>query len=150
MENNKGDQMTTENNTVKYYVGDLCYVMHDCWDEVCGVSNLDNEDWDYELEDGRKFFLFSTTFGDGQYNDFEGNPYSVDSGTIGAIKVDDIRDLEGLAKAKEMGLGHIHDFPDDFAWYDCSFNNGLINMYNVSIDTGSYDEEESESEEEDS
>ena len=21
----------------KYYVGDLCYVMHDEWDEVCGL-----------------------------------------------------------------------------------------------------------------
>ena len=139
--------MTTENNTVKYYVGDLCYVMDDAWSEVCGVSDLDNEDWDNELEDGRKFILFSTTFGDGTYNDLDGNYYSVDSGTIGAVKVDDIRDLEGLAKVKEGGLGHIHDFPSDFTSYDCNFSDGVINIYNVSIDTGSFDCEMSDEDE---
>ena len=126
------------NNTIKYYVGDLCYVMHEEWNEVCGMTSLDNEDdAEYQLEDGRKFFLFSTAYGDGQYDDTDGNPYSVDSGTIGAIKVDDIRDPE-FARIVEEGLGHIHEFPAEIDGMDCyaegeSF--GILNFYTVQIDT---------------
>ena len=139
--------MTTENNTVKYYVGDLCYVMDDAWSEVCDLIPFDNSEHEFELKDGRKFILFGTAYGDGSYSDFAGNSYGVDSGTIGAVKVDDIRDLEGLAKVKEGGLGHIHDFPCDFTSYDCNFSDGVINIYNVSIDTGSFDCEMSDEDE---
>jgi len=144
-------QTTMETTTTtKYYVGDLCYVMSDVWDEVCSIADLDNDEWEYELEDGRKFILFSTAYGDGQYNDQNGNPYSVDSGTIGAIKVDDILNLEGLTRAKEMGLGHIHEFPAELESYDCSYDEGAISIYSVYIDTAGNndcDEEEEENDE---
>ena len=58
--------MKTTNQTavtpapVKYYIGDLCYVMHDAWDEVCGLTPFDNSEHEFELEDGRKFILFNT------------------------------------------------------------------------------------------
>jgi hypothetical protein len=127
---------------VRYFLGDLCYVMHDVWDEVCSVIDLDNDEWEYELEDGRKFILFSTAFGDGQYNDLDGNPYSVDSGTIGAIKVDNIVDTTGLSNALSLGLGHIHEFPAEIEGFDCFYDEGVISIYSVSIDTaGSYDSE---------
>ena len=123
---------------VRYYVGDLCYVMHDEWGEVCNMASFDNEDGaEYQLEDGRKFFLYTTAYGDGQYNDEEGLPYSVDSGTIGAIKVDDIRD-PNLAHAIEQGLGHIHEFPAEIDGMDCYVegeNLGILNFYTVQIDT---------------
>lgn len=126
------------NNTVKYYVGDLCYVMHDEWNEVCSMVSFDNEDdAEYQLEDGRKFLFYSTAWGDGQYNDTDGLPYSVDSGSLGAIKVDDIRDPE-FARIVEEGLGHIHEFPAEIDGMDCyaegeSF--GILNFYTVQIDT---------------
>ena len=126
------------NNTVKYYVGDLCYVMHDEWSEVCSVVSFDNEDdANYELEDGRKFLFYSTAYGDGQYTDTEGRLYSVDSGSLGAIKVEDIRDPE-FARIIEEGLGHIHEFPAEIDGMDCyaegeSF--GILNFYTVQIDT---------------
>ena len=142
MENSQTTMETTA--TTKYYVGDLCYVMHDVWDEVCSIADLDNDEWEYELEDGRKFILFSTAYGDGHYNDQNGNPYSVDSGTIGAIKVDDIFDIEGLARAKEMGLGHIHEFPAEIEGYDCSYDEGAISIYSVYIDTAGNDDWEEE------
>jgi len=135
-------QKTTEVKPVKYYVGDLCYVMHNEWNEVCGVADLDNDEWEYELEDGRKFIFFSTAFGDGEYEDLDGNLYSVDSGSIGAIKVDDITDLNGLQNAIENGLGHIHEFPVEIEGYDCYYQDGEINIYRVSIPTGSFNDAE--------
>ena len=127
--------MTTENNTVKYYVGDLCYVMDDAWSEVCGVADLDNEDWDNELEDGRKFILFSTTFGDGTYNDLDGNPYSVDSGTIGAVLVNNISDVEALNQALSDGLGHLHTFDSELTEDNCFYDGGVLHIVDVTIDT---------------
>jgi len=124
----------TAPSPVRYYVGDLCYVMHDAWDEVCSICCIDNEDWEYELEDGRKFILFSTAYGDGQYNDQNGNPYAVDSGTIGAIAVDDIMDPE-FESAIKNGLGHIHEFPAEIEGYDCFYDKGTIGIYSVYIDT---------------
>jgi hypothetical protein len=129
---------------VRYYVGDLCYVMHDEWNEVCGQISFDNEDGaEYELEDGRKFFFYSTAYGDGQYTDTDGHLYSVDSGSLGAIKVDDIRDPE-LARIVEEGHGHIHEFPAEIDGMDCYAEGeslGILNFYTVQINTeGDYEE----------
>ena len=133
-------------NPARYYVGDLCYVMHDEWNEVCNTVGFDNEDdAEHELEDGRKFLFYTTAWGDGQYTDTEGRLYSVDSGSIGAIKVDDIRDPE-FARIVEEGLGHIHEFPAEIDSMDCyaeGENLGILNFYTVQIDTeGSSCEEE--------
>jgi hypothetical protein len=97
------------------------------------------------LEDGRKFILFSTAYGDGSYNDFAGNSYGVDSGTIGAIKVEDIRDLEGFTGTVKNGAGHVHEFPAEINGDDCYYEDGMIGIYMVEIDTaGNYEEEEVE------
>jgi hypothetical protein len=133
----------------KYYIGDLCYVMHDEWTEVCSLACFDNEDWAYELEDGRKFFLFSTAYGDGVYNDGNGLPYSVDSGTIGCIKVDDIQDPEFDSIIKN-GLGHIHEFECELEEYDCGVDNGCIWFDKVAIETGGSDDPEDDEDDEDS
>jgi hypothetical protein len=98
----------------KYYIGDLCYVMdNDEWKQVCkrtiqGERFVDGE---FRFNDGREFAIYSTAYGDGEYNDYYGNSYSVDSGTIGCIKVEDIKankydDIERL--------GAIVDFETDF------------------------------------
>lgn len=79
----------------KYYVGDLCYVMHDEWDEVCGLFFKDRNDHgcnegEFQLKDGRRFASFNTKYGDGGYYDQFGNEYGVDAGLIGCIALDDI------------------------------------------------------------
>lgn len=79
-----------------YYIGDLCYVMHDEWDEVCDILFGDSEDniipeGEFTLKDGRRFALYSTAHGDGTYYDNEGNRYMVDAGSIGCIRIEDIR-----------------------------------------------------------
>jgi hypothetical protein len=135
----------TAPSPVRYYVGDLCYVMHDVWNEVCDLVPYDNSEHEFELEDGRKFILFGTAYGDGSYTDLAGNSYGVDSGTIGAIKVDDIRDLEGFDSTVKNGSGHVHEFPAEICDYDCFYDEGVIGIYSVQIDTaGDYEEEEVE------
>jgi hypothetical protein len=124
---------------VQYYVGDLCYVLSDVWDEVCFTSWDEDFDGEGELEDGRMFILFPTAYGDGQYNDLDGNPYSVDSGTLGAIRVADIVDVEGLERTVANGHGHIHEFPAEIDGFDCYEENGRLHFYTVCIDTAGAD-----------
>jgi hypothetical protein len=134
--------MKNENASTKYYVGDLCYVMHPEWDEVCALVTFDNEDSAYELSDGRQFFMLNTAYGDGTYNDNMGRPYSVDSGTIGAIKVSDITDPE-FQDAIKNGLGHVVEFPAELRDYDVAYDEGTLIFHNIYINTGSdYDDDD--------
>lgn len=87
--------MTVSNDTMctgtmpagRYWVGDLCYVLDDVWDEVWRLC-----DGVHTLADGRRVAIFSTVHGDGIYDDDDGNEYAVDSGSLGCILADDIRD----------------------------------------------------------
>lgn len=80
-----------------YYIGDLCYVMHDVWDEVCNLLDESQQtsgsiEGEFTLKDGRQFAIYNTQYGDGEYEtDGDGN-CCVDSGTIGCILKSDIRD----------------------------------------------------------
>ena len=122
----------------KYYVGDLCYVMHESWDEVCSLIIKDNycQDGEFTLKDGRRFAIYSTAFGDGSYLDQEGNEYWVDSGSIGCILLDDI---DEDVKGNHIDGGHIHEFEHSF--YTGS-QDAKIMFHTVSIDTDPNDEEE--------
>ena len=77
----------------KYYVGDLCYVMSDAdWNEVCELTIKDSIclDGEFTLKDGRRFAMYGTRWGDGEYRDQYDNSYCVDSGSIGCILEADI------------------------------------------------------------
>lgn len=81
----------------KYYVGDLCYVMHDEWDEVCdllfeGRGDFGCNEGEFTLKDGRQFAIYNTQHGDGVYDTDSGDTCCVDSGSIGCILKSDIRD----------------------------------------------------------
>ena len=98
----------------KYYVGDLCYVMDsDEWSQVCsliiqGEKLLDGE---FELPDGRRFAIYSTHWGDGEYYDQYGHTYSVDAGSIGCILMSDIRANKYY---NLLDLGAILEFAEPF------------------------------------
>jgi hypothetical protein len=88
----------------EYYVGDLCYVMHNYWDEVCDliIDGHNVKDGVFTLSDGTRFAIVSTHYGDGVFYDEEGRDYPVDSGSIGCVLwsvarkdgvCDDIREL---------------------------------------------------------
>jgi hypothetical protein len=110
----------------KYWVGDLCYVLGNAWDEVCTLLNNEDMDYNIQLADGRRLVVVYTEHGDGEYFDYHGRGYMVDSGTIGAILVSDIKDSPNLSG------GHVIDLPAFLPY----FNIGDIVIGNVAVDTG--------------
>jgi len=142
---------TTEINKNVYYVGDLCYVMTNELEEICdSINGADEDEIVFSLEDGRDYILMNTAFGDGTYNDLNGQPYSVDSGTIGAVLVNNITDTEALNQALSNGLGHLYQSDKELDHYNCSYDEGTICINQITIDTGSdgYDDDEELTEEE--
>lgn len=140
----------------KYWVGDLCYVMHDEWDEVCGRFFAGRNDHgcnegEFNLADGRRFVSFNTKWGDGGYRDQFGNTYGVDAGLIGCIKISDIYEIQiSNDFTGPIAGGHVIDFPHDFI---CSGGrssrdwDGVIRIGDVCVDTDpeeGYEDEEDE------
>lgn len=115
-----------------YYVGDLCYVMNNEWNEVCKITFTDEDilSGEFALSDGRKFAIYSTAYGDGCYMDQYGKEYSVDSGSIGCIKIADITE-------DDIREGQIVEFSDPF---QTSCVEGLIRIGDIRIDTTENDE----------
>ena len=134
----------------KYYVGDLCYVMKDVWEEVCNLTFPEHMHGsevtgELQLSDGRKFVIFGTAHGDGEYHDNFGNRYCVDSGTLGVILADEIRSEEA-----HFDGGNIIEFPVTLTDANCGYDEGQIAFGHIVIDTGNdYDEDEGYEEDED-
>jgi hypothetical protein len=118
-----------------YYVGDLCYVMHPEWNEVCDLAFPDKTHPNTEvvgvfhLKDGRSFANFSTANGDGEYTSNVGTSHMVDSGSIGCIRVSDIKDT---TYADIETLGAIIEFKEPF---EVGSFKGKIWFGNAIIDT---------------
>lgn len=126
-----------------YYVGDLCYVLHDEWDEVCQLLFSGRDDHgcnegEFNLSDGRRFAIYSTKYGDGTYEDQNGRSYGVDAGSIGCILLEDI---DVNHQDNFVGDGQSITFDQDF--YTSELN-GKIMFGSVSIDTDPVYEEEYE------
>ena len=124
-----------------YWIGDLCYVMHDEWEECfdlffSGHTDHGCNEGEFTLKDGRKFASYNTAYGDGEYKDTDGQRYGVDSGSIGCIRIEDIN-WKNMDNNED--LGHAVYFPKDF---ETSYNDGVITFGHVSIDTKGTDEEE--------
>jgi hypothetical protein len=128
----------------RYYIGDLCYVMHDAWDEICNLFFPDNtgiaREGEFQLKDGRRFACYSTKYGDGLYPSNTGANLSVDAGCIGCILVSDIRDPEATEAAMKS-LGTIVEFGTDFVT-DGSRKTGTIQFGRVVVETGDLEEDE--------
>jgi hypothetical protein len=127
----------------KYYVGDLCYVMSESWDEVCSLITKRTQsrilEGEFNLKDGRRFAVYSTKYGDGTYYDGEGGRYFVDAGVIGCILESDIVANE----RNDVDGGNVIVFKEDF---NTSSDGENITIGNVTILTGDYDEEPEEEE----
>lgn len=111
-----------------YYIGDLCYVMHDVWDEICSECPFAGE---YTLKDGRVISIYSTFHGDGEYDGIW-----VDSCTIGCVRLDEIKDKKpsvNVKKPKEEPLGWKKvTFREDFTTGEF---HGKLRFGDVVIDT---------------
>ena len=137
----------------EYYIGDLCYVMtSEEWLEVCDLTIQDSRpiEGEFQLKDGRKFAMYSTAYGDGTYYDHYGFSYSVDSGSIGCIRMEDIKDNKNASLGDTqnlLDLGAIQNFDTDFVtgggrgdpgW------EGIIQFGHIAIETNPIEEEEYE------
>jgi hypothetical protein len=123
-----------------YYVGDLCYVLHGEWDEVCQLTITGNRaiGGEFNLSDGRRFAMYNTMYGDGTYHDKFGGEYWVDSGSIGCVLLDDI-DMNHVDN--QLNGGQIITFDQPFYTGE---QDGKIMFHNVSIDTDDMVEEDFE------
>ena len=127
----------------KYYIGDLCYVMHPEWGECCelffppGYTGRGAEG-EFVLKDGRRFASFSTAYGDGTYSSNMTTVHSVDSGSIGCIRAEDIRDDE-YDNIEELGA--FVEFTEPF---EVSASAGILKFGHIEIDTAEGSEEEYE------
>lgn len=122
----------------KYYIGDLCYVMHGEWDEFCSLTISGDKvlDGEFNLADGRRFATFTTKWGDGNYFDQNGKSYDVDAGLIGCIRLDDI-DMSNPDNF--VSGGNIVEFTQPFSTFKAD---GEIRIGNILIDTDPVEEEE--------
>jgi hypothetical protein len=123
----------------KYYIGDLCYVMYDEWDEFCEIT-IDGRtcnDGEFTLKDGRRFATYGTAYGDGTYehNQPIGAGLGVDAGLIGCILVSDIDQACGSNHIKD---GIVVEFDQPFETHE---ENGTIHFGNVKVFTA-YEEPE--------
>lgn len=121
-----------------WWIGDLCYVMHEEWDEVCTITCNANgvHDGEFSLGDGRRFALYSTAYGDGCYDGL-----SVDSGSLGCILLSDINQS---IPSNNTSSGRLVEF--DFP-FDTSSENGAITFGSEVIDTSGNLDESDEDEE---
>ena len=116
----------------RYYIGDLCYVMHPEWDEFCGITldGMDSNDGEFTLADGRRFASYGTSHGDGCYLCSNGAMLGVDAGLIGCIRVDDIREPEGLKQMEDLGT--VVEFAEPFQTWEAA---GTIFFGKIYVET---------------
>lgn len=114
-----------------YYVGDLCYVLRNEWDEVCSLTIKEHSCLDgvFTLANGTKFATYGTAYGDGVYIDQKGHKYPVDAGLIGCVAV---KDLDANILKDNIRLGNIIKFDKPFTTNE---DQGVIVIGNLSIDT---------------
>jgi len=133
-----------------YYIGDLCYVMHDEWDEYCAltiVGPVGNRvaDGEFTLKDGRKFASYTTAYGDGTYYASNGASLGVDSGLIGCILMSDI---DQTNCENDVSLGTVVEYTNDFVTYggrNSDAWDGVIHFGDITVHTDAdeeYDDEE--------
>jgi hypothetical protein len=124
----------------KYYIGDLCYVFNDTdWQNVCSLIIEDQQclQGEFNLSDGRRFALFNTRYGDGEYKDQKGHRYSVDAGVIGCTLVEN---CSGNKYNDPDSFGRIVEFTKPF---EVRSEDGIITIGNVVINTGcDYDDDD--------
>ncbi len=146
----RGNEVSLTLPAGEYYIGDPCYVIaDDRWDEVCnqmfpGVpGNDDYENHDIQL-DGTHFFVYSTAYGDGLYDDGM-YTYGVDAGCIGAVPMSLVNKRE-QQEIESNGLGR---FVKTDTPLQCSRNDegtftfiGSFGIIEIITDGSEYEDEE--------
>jgi hypothetical protein len=115
-----------------YFVGDPCYAFAGGgWDAVCGT--LASMGWPQCCTctvNGRAVAVLMTTHGDGTYEDGDGNKYTVDSGSLGAVQIVSPLTRGALRHLRQRGT--VTRFEEAFT---CARRNGVIAIGGVEINT---------------
>jgi hypothetical protein len=120
----------------------------DEWLDICDITIQGTRvlEGEFQLKDGRRFAMYSTAYGDGVYYDEYGHSYSVDSGSIGCILLDDIKYVDNFDQFLDVGA--ILEFDENFVTVGGRGESdweGMIQFGHVVIETTpSYEEEEYE------
>ncbi len=102
-----------------YYIGDLCYFLHDkLYDAVYGGHGYESGLYTQKNGDPDFFMVDNTAYGDGCYNGSDGFEYGVDAGIIGIAS----RNL-GPKDDSEVYGGQLHTFKDPV---EIKFKNGVF------------------------
>ena len=139
----------------EYLIGDPCYAFDNYGPDYWGVwldatpTMPGTHSWprlmDAEIQ-GFRVVGMGTAYGDGAYNDQFGNEYGVDAGMIGAVPTDALVKLypeyagldEDSLEAKTQMKVFTFDEP-----FDVSYENGVITIGHIEIDTDpEFDEDE--------
>lgn len=83
-----------------FYIGDICYALSDAIYRGFWGDEMGFEDGVHTVPGiGLRFAVAGTAYGDGEYEDEEGNVYGVDAGVIGLVPVELVeKDVDGLGK----------------------------------------------------
>ena len=110
-----------------YYVGDIGYVSsRELWNQVC--HKIISEKKRTFRIDGVPCAALSTQFGDGIFNDEDGEVYYVDSGTIGCLPIE--------AAVGDIDAGRVEKFSMPFTC--AKHKDGTIRIGHIVIDTAVY------------
>lgn len=114
-----------------FYIGDICYVLHDTvyygfWgdqmDFQMGIHQVPGTPW--------SFAVGKTAYGDGSYEDNRGNTYPVDAGIIGLVPLE-------LVGKDGLDSGTVIRTPGtaEFVAEDGKFYISLLDRSVIEIDT---------------
>lgn len=112
----------------EYYVGDPCYAVddHDRWMKwLEDADYMSNPRYLLADLDGQPALGIGTAFGDGTYLGSDGNEYGVDAGLLGVVPVE-------VAEDNALHAMQRVTFDQPF---ECSYDEGTINLGHIQIDT---------------
>lgn len=120
-----------------YFIGDPAYVLSEYnWQRICRLMTTNPSHYEkgfFELQ-GRSLFMHGAAYGDDTYKDQDGQEYTVDSGTIGAIPI--VLCEPSLLKENE-NAGQVITFSKPF---ECSYKEGTFRIGHIIIKTNPQDE----------
>ena len=112
----------------KYYIGDPCYIFDESWSSILEQTDFFRND--NPIFGISNFFVHSTYWGDGTFNDTKGNNFAVDSGLIGILPYE-LLSIDKVLDEKDTYF-LIKEFDSSFA---VSYDEGVFIFGDIYIDT---------------